>query len=126
MNYLYILLIVSAGVFVMSAVTAQIRLNMHTDMQAKFLIAAKAYNFSPLKSMSKRTAKYFLFSAVLLLICLGGTAVISGITGRAVPDLVLTAAVFGASLAAYAANSALILLCASVYVRHKMRYTPIL
>ena len=126
MRYIHILMIVSAAVFALSAVAAQVRLNLHTDAQAKFLIAAKGYNFSPAKSMAKRTAKYFLFSAALLFALYTATAIIYGAIAKAVPDIALTFAAYGISLAAFAANSALILLCAFAYVRHKVKYTPVL
>ena len=126
MNYLYLLITVSAGVFALFTAGAVQRLNKHTDTQAKFLIAAKAYNFSPFKSMAKRTAKYFICAAALLLIALIGTAAIYGAANKLTPDLALTAAVFGVSLAAYTINGALILFCAMAYVRYKIRYTPIL
>ena len=126
MKYLHFLMLISAGVFALSAVAGQVRLNLHTDTQAKFLVAAKGYNFSPAKSMAKRMAKYFLFSAALLFVLYTITAFLYGAIVKAVPDIVLTFAAYGISLAAFAANSALILLCAMAYVKHRVKYTPIL
>ena len=126
MKNLHILMIISAGVFALLTVVAQVRLNLHTDAQAKFLIAAKAYNFSPAKSMTKRAAKYCFFAAALLFPLYGIAAVVYGIITNTAPDITLTIAAYGVSLAAYAANSALVLLCAFAYVKHKIRYTPIL
>jgi len=59
-------------------------------------------------------------------VLLAGAAAVYGIVNGAAPDLALTTAVFGVSHAAYAANGAMILLCAMAYVRHKVSYTPIL
>jgi len=115
----------STVVFALFTVFTQIRLNQHSDTQVKFLIAAKPYNFSPLKDMAKRTLKYFLLSAALLFILIGGTAAVYGVKDNALPDLILTAYVFAGSLAAYALNTALIFLCAVFYVRYKIRYTPV-
>ena len=126
MKYLHVLMIISAAVMALLTVMAQIRLNSHTDAQTKFLIAAKAYNFSPIKSMAKRTAKYGFFAAALLFGLYALAAVIYGAIVKAAPDMALTFAAYGISLAAYALNSALILFCAFVYVGHKIRYTPVL
>lgn len=126
MNYLYILLTAAGAVFLAFTVTVQIRLNRHTDAQAKFLVAAKNYNFSPLKSMAKRTFKYFLISAALMFIVLGGTAVVYGIVASETPDLILSLAVFALGLAACAVNGLIILVCAMAYVRHKTDYTAVM
>ena len=125
MNYLYVLIIISAAVFAAFSVLSQISLNKHTDMQVNFLIAANAYNYSPLKTMAKRTAKYFIVAAGLLFIFLGITAVIYSLAEDNAFALLTALYVYGISLAAYAVDAALILFCANVYVKFKMRYTPI-
>ena len=81
MEFLYALIIISGAVFALFSVFTQLRLNMHTDLQAKFLAAAEPYNFSPLESMAKRTLKYFLAAAGLLVILFAGTVAVYAIEG---------------------------------------------
>lgn len=126
MDYLYILITISTAVFALYTVFTQIRLNRHTDTQAKFFIAAKQFNFSPYRDMAKKTLRYFLLAAALLFVLTGGAAAAYGIINGALPDLLLTLYVYAASLAAYVLNTALLFYCAAVYVGYKMRTTPVM
>ena len=124
MNYLYVMSVAAAAIFLLYAVTAQLRLNKHTDAQIKFLISARNYNFNPIKGIAKKTVKYAAFFAALLFAAL---IVITTLfyTKDGMPDFKLVAAVFGISLAAFFVNGVILTLCAVAYVRHKIRYTPI-
>ena len=117
--------VASAAIFLLYSVTAQLRLNKHTDAQIKFLISARNYNFNPGKEIAKKTAKYAVFFAALLFISLLSVTAFFW-TKEGMPDLLLAAAVFGISLAAFFLNGVILTLCAGADVKHKINHTMIL
>ncbi len=125
MDYLYVLIIIATAVFLLFSVAAQIRLNVHTDTQVKFFIAAQNFDFNPVKPLAKKAAKYAAVSLVLLLILTGAAAAYFWIK-YGMPDLLLTLAVLGIALAAFCINTLILALCASAYVKHKVKYTAVM